>query len=50
MVDKTTERWLQKIADNLDFERWYAGHYHVESEEDSVRIMFNDYEELLKSY
>ncbi len=46
MVDKTTERWLQKIADNLDFERWYAGHYHVESEEDSVRIMFNDYEEL----
>lgn len=46
MVDKTTERWLQRIAENLDFENWYAGHYHVEAEEGPVRIMFNDYEEL----
>ena len=46
-VDKSTELWLQKIAENLEFEGWYAGHYHVESQEGSVRIMFNDYEELL---
>ena len=45
-VDKTMEKWLQQIMDNLDFEKWYAGHYHVESEEDGVRIMFEDYEEL----
>ena len=47
MVDKSTERWLQEIADNLEFEGWFAGHYHVESQEGPVRIMFNDYEELL---
>lgn len=45
-VDKTMEKWLQSIADNLDFEKWYAGHYHVESDEDGVRIMFEEYEEL----
>lgn len=45
-VDKTMEKWLQQIMDNLEFEKWYAGHYHVESDEDGVRIMFEDYEEL----
>ena len=45
-VDKSTEEWLQKIAENLEFEGWYAGHYHVESQEGPVRIMYNDYEEL----
>ena len=46
-VDKSTENWLQKIMDNLEFEGWFAGHYHVEAQEGPVRIMFNDYEELL---
>jgi 3-oxoacid CoA-transferase subunit A len=45
-VDKTMEIWLQKIVDKLEFERWFAGHYHVESQEGPVRIMFNDYEKL----
>lgn len=45
-IDKTMEKWLQQIMDNLEFEKWYAGHYHVESDEDGVRIMFEDYEEL----
>lgn len=46
LVDKSMERWLQDIAEKLDYERWFAGHYHVESQEGSVRIMFEDYEEL----
>lgn len=45
-VDKTMEYWLQEIAEKLEFEAWYAGHYHVESQEGPVRIMFNDYKEL----
>ena len=47
MVDKSTEKWLQKIIDRLDFEGWYAGHYHVEHEEGQVRIMYHDFEELI---
>ena len=42
-IDKTMEKWLQQIMDNLEFEKWYAGHYHVESEENGVRIMYEDY-------
>lgn len=45
-VDKTTEKWLQYIYDNLEFSEWYAGHYHVEHEENGIRIMFEDYEEI----
>ena len=45
-VDKSTEEWLDTIEQNLSYERWYAGHYHVESQEGPIRIMFNDYEEL----
>ena len=46
-VDKSTEKWLQYIYDNLEFTEWYAGHYHVECEEGGVRIMFEDYDEIL---
>lgn len=46
MVDKSTEKWLQFIYDNLEFAEWYAGHYHVESEEYGIRIMFEDYDEI----
>ena len=46
VVDKTTEKWLQKIYDRLDFTEWYAGHYHVESEESGIRIMYEDYDEI----
>ena len=45
-VDKSTEKWLQRINDNLDFLEWYAGHYHVESEEEGIRIMYEDYDEI----
>ena len=46
VVDKSTEKWLQEIYDNLEFSEWYAGHYHVESEENGIRIMFEDYDEI----
>lgn len=45
-VDKSTEKWLQKIYDNLECDMWYAGHYHVECQEENVRIMFEDYDKI----
>ena len=42
------EKWLQQIAENLDFESWFAGHYHVEHEEGGIRIMYEEIEELIK--
>ena len=47
IVDKSTEKWLQTIHDNLDLrEGWYAGNYHCESEENGIRIMYEDFDEI----
>ena len=45
-VDKTLEVWLQKIVEKLKFEKWYAGHYHIDCNSGPVRIMMHDYDEL----
>ncbi len=46
MVDKSTEQWLDRIEKRLDYDRWYAGHYHVESQEGPIRIMYEEFDEL----
>lgn len=45
-VDKTTEKWLDKIEDKLDYEHWFLGHYHTDRYESRVSILFNEIEEL----
>ena len=45
-VDKSTEDWLDTIVEKLDFDKWYAGHYHVESQEGPVTIMFEEFDEI----
>jgi 3-oxoacid CoA-transferase subunit A len=46
-VNKDTEKWLQYICDNLSFEQWYCGHYHVEWEDGNIRFMFEEYDEII---
>ena len=46
LVDDSTEKWLTTIEQRLDYEQWFCGHYHVESQEGPIRIMYEDYEEL----
>ena len=41
-VDKTTEKWLGEIEKKLDYKHWYAGHYHVDSQEGPITIMFKE--------
>lgn len=46
-IDYTTEDWLEKIYQKLDFEKWYAGHMHVDSYEGNdkkVRIMYEEFD------
>jgi len=45
-VDKSTELWLDKIEDKLDYQKWYCGHYHTEKKIDSIEIMYENIEEL----
>lgn len=41
-VDKTTEIFLDKISDKLNFKDWYFGHYHSEYDNGKYHLLFND--------
>jgi len=45
MVDKSTEEWLQTIADKLDFSKWYFGHYHGDWVNGKYEMLFNSIKE-----
>lgn len=45
-VDCSTEEWLQEIEQKLDYECWFAGHYHVTENIGRINILYEDYEEL----
>lgn len=49
-VDYSTEEWLDEIEQRLDYEKWYAGHYHVTWDMDNIQILFEDYEEMDLEY
>lgn len=41
-VDSSMEVWLQKIADNLTFKRWYFGHYHDEWDNGKYTMLYKE--------
>lgn len=48
-IDDSTEKWLQKIEQKLNYKHWYAGHFHIDrSVNDKFTLMFNDFIELKK--
>lgn len=49
-LDKTTEEWLDTIEQKLQYEAWYAGHFHVDWNIGRVRILFEEFLELREEY
>ena len=45
-VDKTTEMWLDKIEQKLDYDMWYVGHYHIDKKIDKMCFLFDSFEML----
>ncbi len=43
-IDESTEEWLDMIEEKLDYQWWYAGHFHTERTVDKVQIMFKNIE------
>ena len=41
-VDNSLEIYLDKIEDNLNYKKWYCGHYHTDKSIDKIRFMFHD--------
>lgn len=43
LVDKSTEEWLDKIEEKLNYKKWYAGHYHTDKVvNNKFEFLFND--------
>lgn len=39
-VDKTMEVFLDKVEENINYNKWYCGHYHTEKQIDKIEFMF----------
>lgn len=45
-VDNSTEQWLDKIEEALDYKAWYLGHWHTNKRIDKMHFLFHDVEVL----
>ena len=50
MVDKRMEKFLDKVEESIEYDKWYCGHYHTDKSIDKIRFMFSDIEELSKEF
>jgi DNA repair exonuclease SbcCD nuclease subunit len=41
-IDNTMEMWLDKIKENVEYKKWYCGHFHISYGDDRFRFMYND--------
>lgn len=46
-VDKSTEKFLDEIEQNVKYDKWYCGHFHIDKKIDRIRFMMNDFDILL---
>ncbi len=46
--DKSMEKFLDKVEENIDYDKWYCGHYHTEKKIDKLEFMFGRIKEFLK--
>lgn len=44
-VNKSTEQWLDRIEEKLNYQKWYCGHYHTTKKIDKLEIMFENIDE-----
>lgn len=42
-IDKSTEQWLDKIENRLDYDRWFLGHFHIDECIGRINIVFEEY-------
>lgn len=43
-VDKSTEIWLGELEEELQYQKWYCGHYHTKKVVDRIQLLFENYE------
>ena len=45
-VDRSTEEWLGRIEEKLDYKAWFCGHWHVNKRIDKMHFLYDEYERL----
>lgn len=51
IVDKTMEKWLDKIENKLTYDKWYFGHFHGDKViNDKVKMLYHSIEEYGKDF
>ena len=43
-VDDSTEKWLDKIEELVDYKAWYCGHWHINKRIDKMHFLFHGFE------
>ena len=46
MVDHSTEEWLDRIEDRLNYKDWFCGHWHIDKRVDKMHFMMRSVEAL----
>jgi len=47
-IDKTMEDWLDKIKENIEHQKWFCGHFHIEyMSKGNCRFMYKDIVEFI---
>ena len=43
-VDHSTEEWLDKVEESLDYKAWYCGHWHTDKRVDRMHFLYHSFE------
>ncbi len=41
-IDRTTEYWLGKLEREINYKKWFCGHYHIDKEIDKITMLFKE--------
>lgn len=47
-VDQSTEHWLDRVEDSMQYKKWYAGHFHVDVTIGKLEIMMHHMEPFMR--
>lgn len=43
-VDTSTEEWLGRIEESIEYKAWFCGHWHINKRIDKMHFLFHDFE------
>ena len=49
LVDKSMEHFLDKVEENITYDKWYCGHYHTEKTEDKLEFLYRSIKDFPKT-